>query len=506
MNRLFSSVVTAFLTSLICVIACSASAQDTCGDPCGKPTPWSEFNKFEIKVTSPKEPVYSSWKGTFDKESLDIQIDVEVWDGKETIKGQVFMVGGRVLATRGPVTEPGYEIDALDAPLLEQELVFRLLGAALPNGTEEIKGMHKIDYKSERTGIQFATPSAQGFISAPWHVIGDINVVAQNVVEYQLSLTAAGTGDAVASNGKYTANFSGRLSRVVHAQIDDSMPLAGWNVFGVGVQTRKEGSGTTYDYGAAPTSTQYRTVADIRKKLAEDDYPGEPDNSKNFTGFWKEDCEQAFGLQIMHHGPDGKYSIVFCGPGGCGNPDEGEITFITKDPTFQVVSESEIKERSANGWDTYHRCTTDTHPVLKYKEEVSTAVIGDQSPANDLNRTANPDWNIVRSVSDESGGTLHLVAIPEARQRDGGYYRGIGDALCKDTPQCSVNFWTDRNHIPQSAWIPVADLAVMTASYTRSPSYAVPRVQLACWLYPSKAIGEAVQCEYQPGAKRPPEN
>jgi hypothetical protein len=39
------------------------------------------------------------------------------------------MVGGRVLATRGPATEPGYEIDALDAPLLEQELVFRLLGA-----------------------------------------------------------------------------------------------------------------------------------------------------------------------------------------------------------------------------------------------------------------------------------------------------------------------------------------------------------------------------------------
>ena len=170
------------------------------------------------------------------------------------------------------------------------------------------------------------------------------------------------------------------------------------------------------------------------------------------------------------------------------------------------ISESEIKERSANGWDTYHRCTRDTHPVLKYKEQVSTAVIGDRSPSNEVDRTATPDWEVVRSVPDESGGTLHFVVIPEAKQRDGGYYRGIGDGLCKDTPQCSVNFWTDRNHIPQSAWIPVSDLAIMTASYTRNPSYAAPRVQLACWLYPSKAIGEAVQCEYQPGAKRPPEN
>ena len=357
MNRLFNPAVAISLTLLNCVMLSSASAQDTCGDPCGKPTPWNEFNKFEIKVTSPKEPGYSSWKGTFDKESLDIQIDVEVWDGKKTTKGQVFMVGGRVLTTRGPVTESGYEIDALDAPLLQQELVFRLLGAALPRGPEGIKGALKIDYTSERTGIQFATPSAQGFISAPWHVIGDVNVVAPNVVEYQLSLTAAGTGDAVASNGQYTANFSGRLSKVASAKIDDSMPLVGWNVFGVGVQTLKEGSGTTYDYGAAPTSAQYETVADVRKKLAEDDYAGERDNSKNFTGFWKEDCDQAFGLQIMHHGPDGKYSIVFCGPGGCGNPDEGEITFITKTQNSKLLVKAKSKSVVPTVRDTYHRCT-----------------------------------------------------------------------------------------------------------------------------------------------------
>jgi len=257
MSRLFNSAVTIFLTLLSCVMLSSASAQDTCGDPCGKPTPWNEFNKFEIKVTLPKEAGYSSWKGTFDKETLDIQIAVETWDGKKITRGQVFIVGGRVLVTRGPVTEPGYEIDALDAPLLEQELVFRLLGAALPNGAEEIKGMRKIDYKSERTGIQFATPSAPGFISAPWHVIGDVKVVAPNIVEYQLSLTAAGTGDPITSNGEYLANFSGRLSKVTHAQIDDSMPLAGLNVFGVGVQTRKEGSGTIYDYGAAPASARW---------------------------------------------------------------------------------------------------------------------------------------------------------------------------------------------------------------------------------------------------------
>ena len=425
---------------------------------------------------------------------------------RKSRKGRSSWLADASWPREGPVTEPGYEIDALDAPVLEQELVVRLLGAALPRGPEEIKGVRKIDHKSEKTGIQFATPSAQGFISAPWSVSGDVKVVAPNVIEYELRLTAAGTGNPAGRGGEYAANFEGHLFKIASAKIEDSMPLGGWNLSSVGVQTRTEGNGTAIDYGTAPTPAPYKTVADIRKKIAEDDYPGEPDPSKNFTGFWKEDCDQAFGLQIMPHGTGGKYSIVFCGPGGCGDPDrEGRTTFITKDRDYEVISEGEIRERSANGWDTYHRCTKDTHPVLKYEEEVSTAVIGDRSPATEVDRTNTPDWEVVRSVPDESGGTLHFVVIPEAKQRDGGYYRSLGDRLCKDTPQCTVNFWTDRNHIPESAWMPVPDLAVMTASYSRHPSHEEPRVQLACWLYPNKAIGEAVQCEYQPGAKRPPE-
>ena len=106
----------------------------------------------------------------------------------------------------------------------------------------------------------------------------------------------------------------------------------------------------------------------LNKKLAEANYPGEPDPSKNFTGFWKEKCEDPFGLQIMPYGTDGKYSIIFCGPGGCGKQGEdGQNTFITKDRNYQVISENEIKIRRSDGWDTYYRCTKETNPVLKYK-------------------------------------------------------------------------------------------------------------------------------------------
>jgi hypothetical protein len=69
-----------------------------------------------------------------------------------------------------------------------------------------------------------------------------------------------------------------------------------------------------------------------------------------------------------------------------------------------------------------------------------------------------------------------------------------------------VNFWTDRKHIPQpkSGWMPVSDLAVMTASYERSPTYKEPVLDLACWLYPSKKVGESEKCAHYPGCQETP--
>jgi hypothetical protein len=117
------------------------------------------------------------------------------------------------------------------------------------------------------------------------------------------------------------------------------------------------------------------------------------------------------------------------------------------------------------------------------------------------------DWELVRSVPNGFGGTLDLVIIPVTRQRDREYYKGVADTVCGRRTTCMVNFWTDRAHVPDtnSGWISVKDLAVMTASYERNPKYAEPSLDLACWLYPTKSLGEAAKCGYYPGAKRPPD-
>ena len=113
------------------------------------------------------------------------------------------------------------------------------------------------------------------------------------------------------------------------------------------------------------------------------------------------------------------------------------------------------------------------------------------------------DWTLVRSVSNEQGGTMDFVVVPEQRRGDRQHYETIANAMCGSRSACMVHFWTDRDHVPTSAWMSGAGLAQMTAQYERSPSYKSPVLRLACWLYATKAEAENAKCFYLPGAKVP---
>lgn len=337
---------------------------------CDKPTAWNDLNLVELKMTSSGQPGYATWRMVLDQETTDIQVDSEMSDGTKTEKGRILVVGGRVMAMQGPSVEPGYEIDLLDAPILEWQLVTRLLGRALPDGPPKVPGVRQIDFAEEHTGIKLATPSAGGTVPAPWRVVGDVKTLAPDAVEFHLQLTVRQKAAPADESSAFDQVFVGRLSKIANAKIDGALSLEGWSVFGLGAQTRTTAEGTIVDYGAGPASSAYKSVADIRTSIVADNFPGEPDPSRDFTGFWKHDCEEPFGLQVMHFGADGKYSIVFCGPGGCGKAGEdGRNTFITKDPHYEVVAENEIRIRGNDGaWETYRRCTKDTHPILEYKK------------------------------------------------------------------------------------------------------------------------------------------
>lgn len=338
-------------------------------DPeCGDPTAWAGFTRIVMKESYQDTTDVSEWRASFDHKTNDALIDTKMHVSGNVTSGTVALVGGRIMLSKGLKLKAGYEIDALDGPVLSMKLAMIVLGRIYPKGPEQISGQQDIDF-TDLIGIKFATSSASGYIAAPWHVKGGVNKLSSGNVTFDLALTFPMVqGDE--KNKTYTMKMAGELSTLGHPVFRDTDSLDGWMIYGVGPQVIKQAGSTIFDYGAKPDEgDKYKTIGDIRAYIAAENNPGTKDATKNFTGFWKQNCDQAYGLQIMPYGDDGKYSIVFCGPGGCGEPSEGHLTFISGDKRFEVVSEDELIEIGRSGdRETYHRCTKETHPVLKYPE------------------------------------------------------------------------------------------------------------------------------------------
>lgn len=90
----------------------------------------------------------------------------------------------------------------------------------------------------------------------------------------------------------------------------------------------------------------------------------------DFTGFWKQSCDDSAGLQIKAY-KDRMYNINFCGPGGdCNEPPNLRTAInIEADPEYEVINPTTIKIIYSKGYTpTYIKCTSDTNPKLEYSE------------------------------------------------------------------------------------------------------------------------------------------
>ena len=352
------------------LLATSISVSASCDkDPeCDDVSAWAVFTRVALRQSVSGSDRAIEWLGSFDHETLDVSIDIATHGAKEPMAGTVGLVGGQVMLTRGLSLQPGREIDALDAPVLSMRLVMILLKRAFPKGPDEIVGPTDVD-QAGRVGIKYATPSASGYIPAPWHVKGKVSRLADGTLPFELALSFP-LQRQDKQRGSLTINMKGELAMLGRPVFRDTDSLEGWTTYGLGPQQTKQGSSTILDYGAKPQeATRYRTIGDVRAFIAAENHPGVRDATKDFTGFWKKKCDEPFGLQIKPYGDEGKYSIVFCGPGGCGDPSESRPTFITGDKRYEVVSEAELIEIARSGdRETYYRCTKDTNPVLKYRK------------------------------------------------------------------------------------------------------------------------------------------
>lgn len=337
---------------------CSANAKG-CGenhDPCGKNTEWNEYETVALHVNQEGMPGPNNYYMQSSRKNGDLQVDIDIPDSHAPQHGTILMVEGRTFLSKGLKLTQGSEIDALDGPVLSVILTGKVLSRALPEGPAALTRKQQVMHEDKKTGIQFATPSAQGFIPFPWSVKGFITPNTDGSIDFNLVLKWASKG---ATNAKEatSVSLSGQLIHNANFQIDSSMPLEGWSVFGVGPIVEKAKDSTIYDYGAKPTETSAKTIADIRKEIAIESSPGEPDLSLKLAGFWKGKCSDTYGLRVKPVDKAGMYTVTFCGPGGCGDEQNERETYITGDKQYHVVNANELQVGPSDNRSTYIKCS-----------------------------------------------------------------------------------------------------------------------------------------------------
>jgi hypothetical protein len=77
----------------------------------------------------------------------------------------------------------------------------------------------------------------------------------------------------------------------------------------------------------------------------------------SLNGFWKDQCEDDFGLKI-EPAAGGQYSISFCGPGGCFEPGTYRPNSpIFGDEAYRVIDANTIEVLGGDGFAKYRRCS-----------------------------------------------------------------------------------------------------------------------------------------------------
>ena len=262
-----------FKVGLACVLAShlmsAIAAAHYCNsdpNPCGKPTAWNQFESVRLRLTQVGTPgVLSAYVQT-SRQNGDMRVEIDA-TGPEAQHGTILLVGGRVFASTGLQLAPGAEMDALDAPLLYVILATKVLGRALPNGPDATPASKKFSYTDAKTGIQFATPSAEGFISPPWSAAGTVTPKPDQSVDFDFTLKWSPVDESKIAHPMEMV-FNGSLKHDKDFRLDDRMSLKGWTVFNVGPIIEKSGSSTRYDYGAKPSTGNPQTIGDIRRLLA----------------------------------------------------------------------------------------------------------------------------------------------------------------------------------------------------------------------------------------------
>ncbi|REK06279.1 MAG: hypothetical protein DWQ36_13785 [Acidobacteria bacterium] len=236
------------------------------GDICPGDSPWARSDSASVRLQEEGSADFTLWEFAFGG-GEDLLLNVQSKQGHELTRGSILLVSGRAMLTKDLALEKGFEIDALDVPVLMYQLVVSLLAQAVPEGPEELVASRVVDVAEVERAIRIGTQSASGGFSPPWSVEGEVESTGSSQFEYSLTFTySIGPGETAGMH------LSGSWSRRPEgSSLEDSLDIQGWSLHTIGPFSVEQEGVTIFDFGAQASSLEVRTLGELRKALAVDD-------------------------------------------------------------------------------------------------------------------------------------------------------------------------------------------------------------------------------------------
>jgi hypothetical protein len=236
---------------------------DNCGQEskeiCASASSWYKAKRANLRLEEDDGAKYADWLFTIpNQQNLSIKIDQKYPNAN--MQGDIMLVSGRLMITKGLDLKPGYEIDAIDGPILMYQLAISLLDQAFPKGPSSVVNEHKINKHEKDRSIRIATMSASGQFAPPWSISGNVKRENDEMVTYDLIFTFT-TGDK-----ERTWKLSGFWENPkITPGFDEVMKIEGWEIHSLGPVVIKNEGGTILDYGANKKVLDIKTLGQLRQ-------------------------------------------------------------------------------------------------------------------------------------------------------------------------------------------------------------------------------------------------
>ena len=151
-------------------------------------TRWADPSSVQLNIEFPGDGYHASWE-LFRCDCGDLLVRAELNVPGEAVTGDLILVKGRAVLSRGFGKYRAEAASSLDAAALMMQLALRLLEHSEPGGPSQITGSRKVDLEDKINPITLDTGTAEGGFQAPWSIVGKITPAGESRHRFDLRFT-----------------------------------------------------------------------------------------------------------------------------------------------------------------------------------------------------------------------------------------------------------------------------------------------------------------------------